>query len=135
MSCIICLINSFDWNVWNNLFFRKKSPHNLLHDTSIVLKFQKHYATDSNCKNVLYISLHIWTTIHIWVQTIKYSIQLSCSFLLNFISWKNNVCDFHFGTTHYAFIRKWTNHLSTLIAQQDCYDLDSSSIQPYFHLN
>jgi hypothetical protein len=41
MSNMLCLINSCDWNLGNNLFLVKKNPHNLLHDTSIPLKVQK----------------------------------------------------------------------------------------------
>jgi hypothetical protein len=37
------------------------------------------------------------------IQNIKYSIQLSCNILLNFISWKNSVCNVHFGIAHCAF--------------------------------
>jgi hypothetical protein len=96
------------------IFFIENKVHthsyNPLLNRYTSLKVQFYYVNNSNCISVLWITLYIQSITHIWVQTIKKLLQLSCSFQLHFIICRNYACVIQFGIAHYAF----TPHLSSL---------------------
>lgn len=93
--------------IFRILFFLwKKNPHNLLQDIYVDWRIQTYYVIIFICRNILCITLSILTTKHIWVQTIKDSIQLSYSLWLHFITCRNYGFDIHFGPMHHA-ITHW----------------------------
>jgi len=50
---------------------------------------------------IIKILIMVWTQICM-VAYICNKMQLSCRLLLNFIAWKNNVCEIHFGLVHHV---------------------------------